>query len=293
MHKKRRVHRTLLLVLILSPVLYIALHPLLNGDPRPLTGYDTLHFQKNRYLFKKTALHIRRNGRFLPTQTQLSPGYIKTDSRFTHPVQPNFLRLAKRPRYWIPEAYTSAASQLGRGRNLPIGSERVDRWYAVGPEYSPDDLVKIPMRYCRIRQVSLRREAARAFLALARDAKRQGVNIYAFSGFRPFATQRLLYLRRITIGRRQKQRAVARPGHSEHQLGTTVDVVGDQTHLAATIAFGNTRAARWLRTNCYHHGFVLSYGPDNRVPTGYIVETWHIRYIGKKNIAAWKSKHLR
>jgi LAS superfamily LD-carboxypeptidase LdcB len=39
-------------------------------------------------------------------------------------------------------------------------------------------------------------------------------------------------------------------------------------------------------------GFVLSYGEDNKIETGYMKESWHLRYIGHARIPAWKKRHL-
>lgn len=276
--------RSILSAIILT---FVAAAAAMNAD------YDAVHFQKERYLFRQDWLYVREGAAFRRTNRPARIGYYTTDRRIINRQAPNYLRLQSDPRCWIVEEYTSAASRLGRGRTLPIGGERIDRWYAVGPEYTPDDLVNIPLQYCRIRQVQLRREAAAAFIRLARASRQAGFPVYAFSGFRPFSYQKMLFLNRITIGARLKQQAVARPGHSEHQLGTTVDVVGNRTELAATTAFGGTAEARWLRQHCYDFGFVLSYGPDNRIPTGYIIETWHLRYIGQANVAAWKARHLK
>ncbi len=85
---------------------------------------------------------------------------------------------------------------------------------------------------------------ADAFKAMVNATKAQGIHFYGFSGFRSAHTQRDLYLNRMKRPPYYKQRGVARPVHSEHQLGTTVDVVGEDTSLAAASAFGNTPEAR-------------------------------------------------
>jgi len=249
-----------------------------------------------RYLFKQDFVYKQtknKNGRQFSKTDRVAPrGYYLATKRSQSKTIPNFLYV-KKIRGWIKEVYTTAASLKNATETLKIGYERVDKWYSLPHDYQPTDLIRLPNRYCKFRRIEMRKEAAQALIKLIKGAKRRGINIYGFSGFRPFATQRWLYLRRIKRGKKYKQIAVARPGHSEHQLGTTVDVVGDNTALAARTAFAKTRAGKWLRRHCYDFGFVLSYSRDNKIPTGYMYESWHIRYIGKQNIAQWKKEHFR
>ena len=73
---------------------------------------------------------------------------------------------------------------------------------------------------------------------------------------------------------------VARPGHSEHNLGLAVDITS-ASHTALDGAFGNTAEALWLRENCAEYGFILRYPEDKTDITGIIYEPWHFRYVGK------------
>lgn len=71
----------------------------------------------------------------------------------------------------------------------------------------------------------------------------------------------------------------ARPGQSEHQLGTTVDLkcaaCGDFDNSA-----GNLELYNFLENNAHKYGFAISYAKDTQQYTGYKYEPWHIRYIG-------------
>ncbi len=250
-----------------------------------------------RHLFAKTALYTRSANGMQATARSLEEQTLDVTTVLSNVGGYDWLRIvntAKGIDGWIMEHLTSAVPDMKIPKNglLPIGQERVDRYAALPHDYKPADLVNLDMQYCRIRQIQMRREAAEAFARLHRAAKAAGVSIYGFSGYRAYETQRQLYLNRITIGERHRQRYVARPGHTEHQLGTVVDVVGPDIRHAAMHSFDSTPEARWLRTNCYEHGFVLSYGADNRIPTGYGYESWHIRYIGKAAIPAWVRTHL-
>jgi D-alanyl-D-alanine carboxypeptidase len=103
-------------------------------------------------------------------------------------------------------------------------------------------------------------EPLRALLADAREA---GFRLRISSAFRSYREQARLF-RSI----KEKGRA-ARPGHSEHQLGTTID-----------LRLPSTKAIVWLADHAVEHGFALSYPPGQQRITGYRPEPWHVRYVG-------------
>ena len=66
----------------------------------------------------------------------------------------------------------------------------------------------------------------------------------------------------------------ARPGYSQHQLGTTLDL---------TVSFRDFRtgpAPDWLRDHAHEFGFVLPYTAAATDRTGYVDEPWHARWVG-------------
>jgi hypothetical protein len=63
---------------------------------------------------------------------------------------------------------------------------------------------------------------------------------------------------------------VARPGHSEHELGTAVDV-----------AVPTPASAAWIAEQAPSFGFTLSYPRGKQRLTGYRPEPWHLRHVGK------------
>jgi D-alanyl-D-alanine carboxypeptidase len=75
-------------------------------------------------------------------------------------------------------------------------------------------------------------------------------------------------------------RVSAKPGHSEHQLGTTVDLkcngCGDFDNSS-----GNLAMYKFLEENAYKFGFAISYANGTEQYTGYKNEPWHIRYLGE------------
>lgn len=166
--------------------------------------------------------------------------------------------------------------------DLPIGGERVNRWWGVPAHYTPTDLVPLPPP-CTTqepeKQYLLRRDAARALTAMVLEARHSaGIDLRVGSAFRPWTQQKKLYdaaIERSGPG----QRYSAPPGHSEHQLGTAVDLTDPELTHFLLGSFASTPQYAWLRENAARHGFQQSYLPENVERTGYIAEPWHWRYI--------------
>ncbi len=165
--------------------------------------------------------------------------------------------------------------------NLPFGEERVDRWWGLPLDYEPSDLISLPAQYTRGgREQQLRREAAEALMEMLDEAREEGIDIRVTSSYRSGPRQRDIYLR--NIGRRGPgQRSSAPPGHSEHQLGTTVDLTDPEGQHTFSRTFDETPYGAWLEENAERFGFIRSYYPHNVEETGYISEPWHWRYHGR------------
>jgi len=79
------------------------------------------------------------------------------------------------------------------------------------------------------------------------------------------------YREQARVFRTMKERGrAARPGHSEHQLGTAID-----------LKLPTTAAIDWLSAHAFEFGFALSYPPGKQRLTGYRPEPWHVRFVGK------------
>ena len=78
------------------------------------------------------------------------------------------------------------------------------------------------------------------------------------------------------MGQAAADRESARPGTSQHQLGTVIDFG------SITDDFADTKAGKWLAENAASFGWSLSFPQGYEDVTGYRWECWHYRYIGKK-----------
>jgi hypothetical protein len=168
--------------------------------------------------------------------------------------------------------------------NIPIGSEKVDRWWGLPLDYEPDDLAPVPAEWAgdaeRERPYQLRVDARDALLRLLEAARADGIEIRVISAYRSGSTQRSIFLRNITRSG-AAQRYSAPPGHSEHQLGTCVDLTDAARQHDFSRTFDEQPEGQWLEQNATRFGFVRSYRPGNVDQTGYISEPWHWRYWGE------------
>ena len=125
-------------------------------------------------------------------------------------------------------------------------------------------------------------EARQALNAMIAEAKKQGFNLVAFSGYRSFEYQTTLYNNYVKRdGQAAADRYSARPGFSEHQTGLAFDIgeVGKED-LWLTEEFGETPAGQWLFDNAAQFGFILRFPENKEHITGYMYESWHYRYVG-------------
>jgi D-alanyl-D-alanine carboxypeptidase len=148
---------------------------------------------------------------------------------------------------------------------------------ALPDGYTPRDLVSAPANGVPANGRQLLRaliiEDTRALIA---EAVENGLDLYVGSGFRSqdyqsavFAAQTARWGDEDTANRYS-----ARAGHSQHQLGTTIDFTDTFR------AFRSSAAATWLSENAHRFGFVLPYTPTSSPLTGYVDEPWHARWVG-------------
>jgi len=172
--------------------------------------------------------------------------------------------------------------------NFEEGLERVDGDDLLAPvgketylgRYSPDDLKEIPDKLnARNHTQHLRSEALEHLVDMYQEAKEDGVTLQVASAYRSYENQQSIFQRYAEQhGEEEANRFSARPGQSEHQLGTTVDFGGTPADFSDE--FAETPQGQWLKENAYRFGFVMSYPEDSKDITGYIYEPWHYRYIG-------------
>src|ERR671912_947357 len=157
----------------------------------------------------------------------------------------------------------------------------VDRSHSLPPDYVPKDLV--PLRDYGISTMgseTLRREAAEHLGRLVQDAAVDGEMLTVASAYRSYEEQQRSYRSLKRILGADAGRLSATPGHSQHQLGTTVDFTNAAAGYKLGVRFARTSASRWLEHHAGQYGFVLGYPRGEEERTGYRWEPWHYRYVG-------------
>ena len=161
----------------------------------------------------------------------------------------------------------------------------LDPMYRLSSSYKPTNLVAITWRGVISAKGGylLKREAADALSAMFIEAQSKNIPLKIISAYRSFATQVATFAKWVSkSGLQEARKYSAIPGHSEHQLGTTVDL-GSLTGVAwSNPKFPTSATALWLEANAYRFGFVRSYpaGSSNVALSCYGAEAWHWRYVG-------------
>jgi len=184
---------------------------------------------------------------------------------------------------------------------------------ALPPDYAPNDLVDARSGTAKTKEECdrtqcLRKDPKEALDQLLSDWKKIGAIGKIESAYRSYSSQCgtfAKWVEKSTFCDATEQSAL--PGHSQHQLGTTLDLfteewaAGDPRGVFRE-GFGCTAHGKWLQDHSWEYGFVLPYPihPDDRHPaqkcatrwdipiginpkTGYRYEHWHLRFIGKEN----------
>jgi len=190
----------------------------------------------------------------------------------------------------------------------------------LSADYAPTDLVEfhsgrsINASECNDLHC-LRKETHDALQSMLGEMKKLGFPGRLESAFRSYGVQCgtfLMWSRKGTFCDAAEQSAL--PGHSQHQLGTTVDLFtaewGASARSVFREGFGCTPGGKFLQERGWEFGFVLSYPihPYDRHPkqkcvvrwdipinidprTGYRFEHWHVRYIGKEAASRFRKAY--
>jgi len=157
--------------------------------------------------------------------------------------------------------------------------QKYSKVFFLNEHYEPPRLAEIPdaYEYYEDRHSKIHASAWPYLQSMLDRAKQDGIDLYVYSAFRPFSEQQALKKNySVTYGEGTANQFSADQGYSEHQLGTTVDLI--TTGIGGTLdGFETTTAYQWLKNNAHQYGFVLSYPENNSF---YVFEPWHWRYVG-------------
>jgi len=168
----------------------------------------------------------------------------------------------------------------------------VDKKRALPDGYVPPNLQAVPAAW-DARDVAgqqMRADVIAALQPMVAAAKSAGVDLRIKSAYRSYAEQVRTFAYWVgLLGEAQARRESAEPGHSEHQLGATVDFADPANGWELLESFAHSPSGRWLAARAHEFGFALSYPRDGEAITGYIYEPWHFRYIGVAAAQEWRA----
>ena len=135
------------------------------------------------------------------------------------------------------------------------------------------------------------------YVKMYNAAKKDGVTLTPYSGYRSYAHQEWNYnnltseyMKQFGLNRADAAKRAAKvilpPGTSEHSLGLAMDICNTLN------SFRNTKEYAWLCKNADKYGFILRYPKKDQAVTGVMYEPWHWRFVGIKNAKAIKKSGL-
>lgn len=168
----------------------------------------------------------------------------------------------------------------------------LDRSYALPASYVPPDLV--PASAAGLGGVSgtkLVRAVIVDDLAAMRAAwEAAGLTVTIESAYRSYANQATTFdTWAARLGYDAALARSARAGHSEHQLGTTLDL----TSAGWGGRFGDwaieSAEGAWMAAHGWEYGFVMSYPAGAQAAACFSYEPWHYRWVGREVAAAHRA----
>lgn len=154
----------------------------------------------------------------------------------------------------------------------------IDKKHYAPKGYEPKNLKKLTActNYNISRSdLSLRPDVEANLQIMGEAARKDGITLLVSSTYRSYDYQAKLFQRWVDIdGLEEAERESARPGTSQHQLGSAIDFG------SITNDFINTSQGKWLYNNAWKYGWTLSFPQEYEDITGYRYECWHYRYVG-------------
>jgi zinc D-Ala-D-Ala carboxypeptidase len=130
--------------------------------------------------------------------------------------------------------------------------------------------------------------------AMARAARAAGARLSVQSAYRSYATQKATFDYWVDLhGWSVAIKESARAGHSEHQVGTTLDFRSYGGPAPWDVSdWATTKAGAWMKANAWKYGFIMSYPKGKTSVTCYTYEPWHYRYVGRERAAQIRASGL-
>lgn len=220
-----------------------------------------------------------------PASAAPSPESTHEVARTLAPVAGPLVLATPLPRPPAPPGCRFADKLTRPGQNADWDLAVLDTALRLPAGYAPSDLVMTSAAGIdgggKVRKVVIA-----DLRAMTAQASADGIPLRIRSAYRSEPRQADVFKGWVReVGRKKALRVSARPGHSEHQLGTTIDFARSSA-APWDGKFAATPTGRWLARNAVDFGFVMSYPSGASDVTCYAFEPWHFRWIGRDRAAA-------
>lgn len=159
----------------------------------------------------------------------------------------------------------------------------LDLLWRLPPGFEPPDLV--PVRQAGFpSDLQVRAVVVDDLRAMREAAEADGLTLAVQSAYRSEAYQDQVHRGWVALlGAEQAALTSARPGHSEHQLGTAVDLRSADGPPAWDLEdWALTPEGAWVAVHAHRFGFLISYPMGSLATTCYDYEPWHLRWVGRE-----------
>lgn len=155
----------------------------------------------------------------------------------------------------------------------------INKYHKLNENFEPNDLKTVSNKYYYGDNHKLQKIAYDAFIDMWNQAKNEDIYLIMNSSYRTYESQVSVYdSYKNRNGTTYADSIAARPGHSEHQTGLSLDIFSKDNTIAKD--FKNSPAHLWLQNNSYKFGFIERYQEGKENITGFEDEAWHYRYVG-------------
>jgi putative cell wall-binding protein len=225
--------------------------------------------------------------RLRPARLALLGGMAAMNERVTFDLRVALGDLAPLPACTYQDVLTKYRAYEDWHRTL------VDTILAVPSDYHPPDLVDTASAGIN-GGYAMRSHVTADLKAMTDAARAAGRAIQVVSAYRSYATQQTTFDYWVSVGGYdQALRTSARPGHSEHQLGTTFDFTSLGGRPPWEYAdWAALPVGAWMAANAWRYGFVMSYPRASFAAVCYEYEPWHYRYVGRSAAAELRASGL-
>ncbi|MFZ0544849.1 MAG: M15 family metallopeptidase [Candidatus Promineifilaceae bacterium] len=223
-----------------------------------------------------------------PTATVFEPPTLTPIPTVTPSQTPTPAETATMTPTWTPTAIDLCDNRIPSDDDLLV---LVTHEYGLGQGYEPADLVPLsdyfPVSVTLGYPNEIREIVIEPLVAMVNAMQAAGLRPTIISGYRSYSSQAIAWAKWSDYNPDYAAGLSARPGHSEHQLGTTLDFGSPELEAVTGIEdiefhtyFYMTSEGKWLGEHAQEYGFTMSYPPDTLDTTGFYYEPWHYRYVG-------------